>query len=183
MMDASAPRVSASTRRRRSATARPVPRRSCAVSSATWRRRIATRAGDAGERRPRQQLVQPPSSRCRRARSADATPSRQGVDVAGELVLAPHDELGGRRWRRRAQVGDEVGDGDVGLVADRGDDRHRRGGDRPGDGLFVERPEILERSAAAADDDHVDAVDARRPGAARGRSRPPRPRPARAPAR
>ena len=35
-------------------------------------------------------------------------------------------------------------------------------GDRARDDLLVERPEILDRSAAAADDDDVDAVDARR---------------------
>ena len=94
--------------------------------------------------------------------------------MAGELVLAPHDDLGRGRRRRGAQVGDEIGDGHVGLVADRRDHRHRRGGDGPGDGFFVERPEIFDRPAAAAGDDHVHALDAgdlpQRPGDVAGRA-------------
>ena len=68
---------------------------------------------------------------------------------AAELVLGRDDDLGGGRRRRRAHVGDEVGNRHVGFVADRRDDRHRRPRDRARDDLLVERPEILDRSAAA----------------------------------
>jgi hypothetical protein len=46
-------------------------------------------------------------------------------------------------------------------VAHRGDDRHRHPRDRARHRFLVERPEIFERAAAAADDDHVDTRHAR----------------------
>src|SRR5262249_9596002 len=59
------------------------------------------------------------------------------------------------RWCWRAHVSDEVSDRDVGLVTDGRDRWHRASADRAGDDFFVERPEILDRSAAAADDNDV----------------------------
>ena len=44
-------------------------------------------------------------------------------------------------------------------MADGGDHRHGRSGDRSRDDLLVERPQILDRSAASSDEDHVDALD------------------------
>ena len=88
-------------------------------------------------------------------------PLADAIDVREEFVLAPDDELRGGRRRRRAQVGDEVGDGEIGFVADAGDHRHRRCDDRARQDLLVERPQILERAAAARHDDHVDGFDAR----------------------
>ena len=88
---------------------------------------------------------------------AASTPLAEPIDARDELVLPRDDHLRGRRRRRRAQVGDEVGDRDVGLVADGRDHRHRAAGDRARHDLLVERPEILDRSAAAPDDDDVDA--------------------------
>ena len=41
-------------------------------------------------------------------------------------------------------------------MADRGDHRDRRGRDRPCNRLFVECPEVLERTAAPPDDKDVD---------------------------
>ena len=76
-------------------------------------------------------------------------PFADAIDVREELVLAADDELGGGRRRRRAQVRDEVRDREIGFVADAGDDRDRRCDDRPRQDLFVERPQILERPAAA----------------------------------
>ena len=71
--------------------------------------------------------------------------------------MARDDELRRRRRRRCTDVGDEIGDGHVALVTDRRDDRHRRSRDHPRDDFLVERPEVFDRPAAAADDDHVDA--------------------------
>ena len=87
--------------------------------------------------------------------------SAKPVDEAAEVILAPHDQFRCRRRCRRAQVGNEIGDGEVGFVADRRDHGNRAGGYRAGHLLFVERPQVLGRSAAASDDDDVDAVDAR----------------------
>ena len=119
--------------------------------------RIARRAARAGEARSRLERAQRDSTRAAR-RIAAPTRCASAIDARDELVFAGDDHLGGRRWRGRAQVGDEVGDRDVGLVADGGDRRHRAAGDRARDDLLVERPEILDRAAAAADDDDVDAA-------------------------
>ena len=86
-------------------------------------------------------------------------PLVQPIDPAAEFILGRDDELGSRRRSRRAEVGDEVGNGDVGLVADAGDDRHGNARDGACDHLLVERPEIFDRSAAAREDDDVDASD------------------------
>ena len=77
---------------------------------------------------------------------------------ARDLDPVRRDDLGGGGRRRRAPVGDEVGDRGVGLVADGGDDGHAAGEDRARDELVVERPELLDRAAAAAGDDHVDVA-------------------------
>ena len=81
----------------------------------------------------------------------------QPIDPAAEFIVARDDELRRRRRRRGTDVGDEIGDGHVALVTDRRDHRHRRSRDHPRDDFLVERPEVFDRSAATADDDHVDA--------------------------
>ena len=43
-------------------------------------------------------------------------------DVLCDFVLGLGDKLGGGGRRRRAKVGDEVGNGEVGFVANGGDD-------------------------------------------------------------
>ena len=53
-------------------------------------------------------------------------------------------------------VGDEIGDGEIHLVADAGDDGQAEPGDRARKPLVIECPEILERSAAAHQEQHVD---------------------------
>src|SRR5436305_6117753 len=75
------------------------------------------------------------------------------IDPAAELVLRRDHHLGRRGRGRRAEVRHEVRNRDVDLMADGGDNRHWRGHDRPGHALLVERPEILDRSASATDDD------------------------------
>jgi hypothetical protein len=45
-------------------------------------------------------------------------------------------------------------------VPDRGNDRDWQGRDRARYALFVERPQVLDGSAAASDNDNVDAGDA-----------------------
>ena len=77
-------------------------------------------------------------------------------NVLGDAVLGFGDELGGGGGRGGAQVGDEVGDGEVGLMADGGDDGDLRGDDGAGDAFGVEGGEVFERAAAAGDDDDVD---------------------------
>ena len=56
---------------------------------------------------------------------------------------------------RRAAVGGEVGDGDIGLVTDRRNHGNPRRADASGYRLPVEGSEILKRAAATGDDDDV----------------------------
>ncbi len=79
-----------------------------------------------------------------------------GGDVLGELVLGFGDELGGGGRSGGAEVGGEVGDGEVGFVADGGDDGETGGDDGAGDALGVEGGEVFKRAAAAGQDDEVD---------------------------
>jgi hypothetical protein len=84
----------------------------------------------------------------------------QAIDPLTEIVLRRHDHFGcgGGRWS--ADVGNEVGNRHVNLVANRRNDWHRRARNRPGDDLLVESPEVLNRSAASTHDDYVYVVHA-----------------------
>ena len=73
-------------------------------------------------------------------------PLGEAGDALGEGRLLLDDHLGRRRGRRGADVRDEIGDGEVDLVADRRDDGTAHAADGPGDRLLVERPEILDAS-------------------------------------
>src|SRR4029077_17817230 len=81
--------------------------------------------------------------------------------VWGEALLFPGAyDLGGGGGVRPRHVRHEIGNGHVGFVANRGNDRHRHPRDRASHRFLVECPKILERAAATTDDDHVDARDA-----------------------
>ena len=69
------------------------------------------------------------------------------LDAIEHLLPGADDHLGRGGRRGGAEVGDEIGDGDVGLVSDGGDNGNRRGGNSAGDGFFVEGPEVFERAA------------------------------------
>src|SRR6266481_1998246 len=72
-----------------------------------------------------------------------------------EFAARLHDELGGGGRRGGAHVGDEIGDGEIGFVADSGDYRNFGGEDGAGDFFFVEGPEIFEGAAATREDQYV----------------------------
>ena len=95
-----------------------------------------------------------PSTRCIRVSSARARRGASGARArracAAIARAIRHDERRGAGGRRRARVGDEVADREVGLVADAGHDRHARLEHGARDDLLVERPQVLDRAAAAA---------------------------------
>ena len=131
---AAAPRSNVSSCRRsccdaalaRAPTGRASPRASACVSSATCAAAHREARREAGERRPRRRAcARGGSSAARAPRAAARRRSRSRSMRAQNSSLRGDDDLGGGRRRRRAQVGDEVGDGDVGLVADGRNDRHR----------------------------------------------------------
>ena len=73
-----------------------------------------------------------------------------------ELTASLDDQLSGGGRSGGAYVGNEIGDGEVGFVADARNDGDGAGGDGPGHFFFVERPEIFERATATREDQHVD---------------------------
>ena len=79
----------------------------------------------------------------------------QGLDPGQPLGLIRHRELGSARGRGCSNIGDEIGNGEIDLVAHAGDDGNAHGGHRPGDNLLVERPEILQRTATSGQDEQV----------------------------
>src|SRR3989337_4243568 len=86
-------------------------------------------------------------------RSGDAKAEARRRDE--EIGAHRHGTLGGGGRRRRTEVRDEIDDGPVGLVADRGDERDGACGSGAGDALVVEAPEIFEAAPAASDDDEI----------------------------
>ena len=84
----------------------------------------------------------------------------QHLEAAGELLLRLNDEFGSCRRCGCTQVGDEIADGEIGFVADRGDHRNLRRGDGAGECFIVKSEEVLERATTAGDDNHVDAAQA-----------------------
>jgi len=82
------------------------------------------------------------------------------VDAIGDVVKRGGHQLGSSGGRRRTQVGDKIGDGEVSLVADGGDDGKLGSGDGFGKKFGVEGCEVFERAAAASDDDKVGVAGA-----------------------
>ena len=71
--------------------------------------------------------------------------------------------MGGEQFRRGrrggcADIGDEVGDGDIGLVAHGAHHRGLAGRQSAGYGFFVEAPEVFQRTAATGQDQGVEAL-------------------------
>ena len=82
-------------------------------------------------------------------------PFAQRQQLVGQFLLGANHQLRRRRRRRRAQVGDEVADGEIGLVPDGGDDRDLGSGDHARQAFIIEGEEVLEGAAAARDDDDI----------------------------
>ncbi len=76
-------------------------------------------------------------------------------DALLDAMLGGGDEFGGSGGGRRAQVGDEVGDGEVGLVPNRRDDREFGCRDGAGEGFVVEACEVLDRPATPGNENQV----------------------------
>src|SRR5690606_7402433 len=79
-------------------------------------------------------------------------PIAQQLPVLG---LMRTEELGCGRRRRGTYVGHEVGNGEVHFVSNCAPHGNFRSRDRTRQGLVVEAPQILERSATTRQQDHV----------------------------
>src|SRR5205085_2980890 len=79
-------------------------------------------------------------------------------NVLVEFAPSLHDEFGSGGRCGSAHIGDEVGDGEIGFVADARDNRNLRIEDGSGDDFFIKDPQIFERAAAANEHQHVDEL-------------------------
>ena len=68
----------------------------------------------------------------------------RGLNLAQQLLLITADYLGGCGRRRRAQVGNKIGDGNVGFMADGANDRNAAGENRPRHAFIVKAPQIFQ---------------------------------------
>ena len=103
-------------------------------------------------------------ARGRRSRGRSGAPAgRPGARSARARggAVDRHGRLGGVRRRRARDGGDVVDQRVVGVVADRGDDRHAQHRHGPAQRLVAEREQVGERAAAARDDDHLDRLAGR----------------------
>src|SRR5207245_5872290 len=82
--------------------------------------------------------------------------ARAGVDVPAKIDNVRDNQLGGGARSGRSQVGHKIGDGEIDLVANRGNDRHRHVSNCARHDLFIELPQIFHASAAAGEDDQID---------------------------
>ena len=80
------------------------------------------------------------------------------LQALAELAHRRDDHLGRRSRGWSANVGHEIGDRVVDFVAYGRDDRNRRAMDCAGDDFLIERPQVFERAAAAADDYYFGAA-------------------------
>ena len=81
--------------------------------------------------------------------SAGQVPACGSVGAAGAEPVLPRQSGSGRACRR------EIGDGEVGFVADAADDGNGAGGYRARHDFFVKRPQVFNAAATPAQDQHV----------------------------
>src|SRR6266702_1561484 len=77
-------------------------------------------------------------------------------DAIVEFLLAGDNDFGGGRWSGRAEIADEIADGEIRLMSDGADDGDEAGEDRSGERLIVEGGEIFDVTSTARDNNHID---------------------------
>ena len=125
---------------------------------------LVEQAARVGEHRPGAQRVEAGLLAGQPAAQHVAEPVPGGVDEPQLLGDVGDDQLGGVGGRGGADVGDQVEQRRVLLVADRGDDRRAELVDGADQRLVGERQQVLDRAAAAGDHDHVDVGVPLEPG-------------------
>ena len=86
----------------------------------------------------------------------------RSLQILGHPLHIRHHQFGGGARGGGAQVGDEVGDGEIRFMTDSAHHRQRRGGDGARHLFVVEASELLEGAAAARQHDHLHLGDTRR---------------------
>jgi hypothetical protein len=112
-------------------------------------------------RRPPQPLtqpVQPLSSPVQHVIERDRQPFGEVVQLTQALFTRGRTQLCRRRRCGRPEIGSKVAQGEIGLVTDPTDDRHRSTGDRANHLLVIEGPKILQRTTPPYQQQHVDVA-------------------------
>src|SRR5437773_7255018 len=71
-----------------------------------------------------------------------------------EIGFSGDHHFGARGRRRRASIGDEISDGKIDLMANRGNNRNRRSKDRPRYDLLIEGPQRSEEHTSELQSHH-----------------------------
>ena len=77
------------------------------------------------------------------------------LHIGQQIGAHRHRHFGGRRRRRRADIGGEIDQGGIRLVPHGGDQRNGAGRGRAHHDLLVEGPEVFQAAAAARDDQQI----------------------------
>ncbi len=80
------------------------------------------------------------------------------IHPLGQLILSRYHKLGGRRRRRGPDIGDKVGDREVGLMPHGGDHRCLGRINGASHDLFVKAPQILDGTPSPGHNDDVEAA-------------------------
>jgi hypothetical protein len=82
-------------------------------------------------------------------------PGRKGSDALFDQMLGGGDQLSSGGWRSRSQIGDEVRNREIRLVADGRDNRELRGCNDTGERFVIEGREIFEGPSTSGYDDEI----------------------------
>ena len=80
-----------------------------------------------------------------------AQPVLQAIHFPEQFTTFRGGQFRSGSGRRRAQVGGEIGDGEIGLVANAANDRFGTAGNCSGHTFFVEGPKVFDAAAAPAE--------------------------------
>ncbi len=85
-------------------------------------------------------------------------PFRKKIDAGAQFGPFGNDQLRRRGRRGRAQVRDKIADGKVRFMADRRNNGNRAARNSARQRFIVERRQVLQRTAAPRDNDHIDSA-------------------------
>ena len=115
------------------------------------------RAGNAGQPAAAADHVEPGPAAVETSGQRGAKAPCLPIEARAQFFFRGDHHLRGSRGRRRANIRDEIGDREIRLVTDGGDDRYGAPDDGARNRLLVEGPQVLSRSTATPDDHDVDA--------------------------
>ncbi len=120
---------------------------------------LAVREAGVADRRSFTRVIEPLLRVAHSIEQLATNSARERVEMTAKIDNVGHDQLGGGAGRWCAQIGDEIGDREIDLVSNRGDDRQFCRGNGARDDFLIELPQIFDAAAAARDDDQIDRCE------------------------